>query len=733
MQSIDNFNRTHGSNFKNQQIPPFLAQFSSSNPCKNILEKKNNDPCENICANFNLLLSIEKPTPVEKIEPISKITSLEKVNTTYKYPFESEKDLKNYLMFSDLVEKIYNEVISGDNVLFTDMYLPVKTQKGGKIYNDSFKIYKNGDTTIKVDIIPGVELTQVYDKRLEKSRYRMLCRKQFSDKMTDLVNSEKILNDINIENIARYQYLINTFFTLFRDKYIQDNKLEAHDVIFMYKGGTTMKILYNEYGKILDDIPQFKNNIKNFFNRSDSDYSFLINPNIDENKFNMIYYHFSKISIVGLKYIKKILIDNKNFFINIQKLTNTDLEETINKFNIIINGIRDKYKKALLGDTEELDEMKLAMDCEEVNNIEKIIGISLEGNNQMKNRTLFTENIPNNFELHKLMIDTEPEIENKTLKDKIFLQYKEVPSARRDFYVTKNDITKMGNILLGPIKYNDIDNATNDNNLYLTSNETVFFTGPVKNQVSFLLSRIKYNFVFYYKSVDGKYGYFNAPSEIVDLSISKKLAYDLQATYKNVTKKINSYKYIFKENTLDELVVKYYGLSIPGFINDFIKILYYEYDLPWKADKYTKRIYRVLFFIYIEFLTENKIYLLDNILRYFDTKSYDDVENKKNYNILKQNLQNTGTLEFLELYEERVRLRHLNLPTQHDKDSYNELLNILLDTFREFKQEGKLNTLKVGKDESGAIQVHHLGGYYNKYKKYLYKYRNLLELIEKNQ
>lgn len=808
-----------------ETIPPFLKdEYSGQQSCDNkefcnfaksvylkILKPVSYQPNTNksvinntLTKNASIRFKSFDDKTIDKIEPTDE--------TKFNYPFETEEDLKKYLQYGNAVEEIYNEVINGDDEVLEDMYLNVVQPDGTKKYNDSLKIFKNGPVLNKGS-------TGKDDKRDSRTREndserkKFLCKKQFSDEMTTFVNSTKILNDSSekIKNIARYQYLLNTFFTKIRDIYINENGLRETDIIFMYKGGTTMKILYKEYEKYITRFPQFMNEIKLFFSRSDSDYTYLINPALEN--FEKIYYHFSKITVLGLCVIKNIFIENEEFFLDMNEINESDMINTINKFNDKIENIRRAYNDVLLDPTDLAKSLKLkettdVMHCETIIKIDKIIGFSfvnnLDASREIKmgggNRSYFIEEIPDDFKIVSFssLEDNDDKLPKKTKKfrkttgpstgsfgysrkttgsstgptgysrkttspstgsfghsrkttgsphyfeepvdyppkpelSKIeqFRKYKMINSGRSDFYLTKSDIKNdkesfKGNIDCYASHLND------KNNFYVSTNETVYFESTEGSVMAFMLSRIKYNFVVYFRS-EGKYGYFNVPSEIVDVSMSKKVAYDLGKTYAGLEKKISVYGYIYNDaDKKNRLEIKYNGLSLAGFINDFLKILFYEFYVPWKADKYKKRLYRLLFFVYIELLVKKKTEILGKIVNYFKTM------NETIYSELASELKDTGTLEFLSLYEERIsknvrdKIIYEETGQEYgDVNYFREMKDVILvPTFEEFRDKNHSEEeIELPPVESGVIPIHHLGGFSKKYEKYNLKIKNLLSFL----
>jgi hypothetical protein len=137
-------------------------------------------------------------------------------------------------------------------------------------------------------------------------------------------------------------------------------------------------------------------------------------------------------------------------------------------------------------------------------------------------------------------------------------------------------------------------------NIYMSVNET----NEYKNKdtiATFSLHRLKINFVMYYKTINGKYGFFNAPSELVDVSILKKDATGLHLFYEHYDLEQKMYKYNYRnpdDNT--NILVLYKGYTIFGHINDLLFTLFDVSDFPWEDVKYAKRIKRLLMFMFLE-------------------------------------------------------------------------------------------------------------------------------------
>ena len=408
---------------------------------------------------------------------------------------------------------------------------------------------------------------------------RLMCKKMFFDKMTEMVSREVCFNDSNQLHISRFQYLVNTVYNNSITNYINEKnligaKLQNSDILFLYKGGTTMKILYEKYKRELGnhlELNNFFDSIKKYFERSDSDYSIYINPAINVAEYgidyNDVYRDLNIMSYTNLDIIRKLIEVNKDQIVPFNLLTNDVLIDKVHKLNEMVRDVKTNISN-----------------CDDYANIDKVLGITFN------DKTCMIESIPN------ITID---DIDNTVFSDRVlssknkeivaFIQNKEVGSKKKDFYMTFVDKTN---------KYYKEFNEKH--NIYMSINET----NEYKNKdtlATFSLHRLKINFTIYYRTIDGKYRFFNAPSELVDVSILKKDATGLHLFYDHYNLEQKMYKYTYK-NLSDnrDISVLYRGYTIFGHINDLLFTLFDVSDFPWEDIKYAKRIKRLMLFMFLE-------------------------------------------------------------------------------------------------------------------------------------
>jgi hypothetical protein len=596
-----------------------------------------------------------------------------------------------------------------------------------------------------------------------------LCKKVFADAMTNFISSEKSFNDRNQINIARFQFLINKTFTTAINNYRTTLRNTTHpailenDILFIYKGGTTMKLIFDKYKILFRSLETFSE-LEKFFTRSDSDYSILINPSL--HNFSEIYKQVNKISTCCLLFIKKQIISNPDFFVPLSTINPNDIRSKIDEMN------------------SKLQEMKNEPDdtpyCNKIRNIDTIIGMSYF------NQNIFNEQIP---ALNNTNVDnTFSNVGLDSQKIEEFIRNTHVDTTRNDFYMTYVNSIQEKVLSTLTVPKNDIYLSLNETNEYfqgaspLTAagvgevvtaadiNETTNATNNV-NKTAFCLHRLKINFVTYYKNLPDangvvKYGYFSTPSELVDVSIVKSDSKDLKTIYKNIDHEFSKYSNVFNGTSpADELIITFKSYSIYGHISDLCTVLFVQGERPWKTAKYDKRRNRLLCFLILEIISIEENALILNIMNRLnliinDALSLNTLQDeplRNTYNKL-INIDLPELITIIELYQTETNRRDPDAADKHfaiikflnyylelltkvqasdNEDltnfinfnrNMNEFINRIMPriiTMRQIENR-QFDQLKKSNDET--INLTHLGGninYREKYLKYKAKYLNL--------
>ena len=560
-------------------------------------------------------------------------------------------------------------------------------------------------------ILPDNEIIDGKNIDFEKN----LCKKMLFDKMTEMISKDVCFKDDRQLYIVRFQYLVNNFFKSAINQYINNKNLEKTDILFLYKGGTTMKILYQKYKEILMEknnlrlLENFFENSKKNFERSDSDYTIYINPDVEKRGFSFeeINRDMIGMSIIVLRYVRNIINYFDNEILSQDLITDEILKNQVENFNKKIEETRDSEKFPY---------------CTNLRKIKKIIGIS------SKNNSYFSENIPElkSTDLDFSFEDKQEEI-LKSNEYANFLAYKKVSPVKKDFLMTKNEENK-----------NTIIPLNTKDNIYLSVNETVEF-GQNNIISAFTLNRLKINFICYYLTLDGKYGFFNCPSELVDVSILKSYSTHLPYFYEhNMNKEYKEYVYNFQDKKTF-VNLKYNGYTIFGNLNDLILVLLIQFEFPWDDGKYKKRLQRLIFFLVLEIIISlnfniNSVNEIINLLKNLFVIKLQNNNDLQNIEQIKQylkniklifelnnlNLHDLASTNFFEKFEKLFK------KTNFDYIKYNEMANdVLLFLFE--LNELNINKINLPPNDTGLIEtVNQIGGkYYLKYQKYKNKYISL--------
>ncbi len=136
-------------------------------------------------------------------------------------------------------------------------------------------------------------------------------------------------------------------------------------------------------------------------------------------------------------------------------------------------------------------------------------------------------------------------------------------------------------------------------------NTTLEFKGGPKDIVKFNLLRSKVNFILNAK--------VEAAGELIDISIPHKKD---QSMKKFKTTHIFN-KYIESNVISVETAYgfSYHMINVNYIVHDLMRILFIQFEYPWLASKYEKRLARLLYFIFIDELNAMKLLSLSNIAK----------------------------------------------------------------------------------------------------------------------
>ena len=552
--------------------------------------------------------------------------------------------------------------------------------------------------------------TNILEDKLGKNND---CNKNLQKISTDFITytffSDKNPNSQNI--IYRFQYIINEVFNrmcISIIDYINSNggKLKYTDIIFLYKGGTTLKILYETNRYKFENNQEFYNLFGDNFKRSDSDYIIMINPYISIETHHITFEYIYKLT----NYVVTNYLYNISIFMYNNILERIFEDNKLEKFKNDISSIINEYKKNNV--------------CEFYKECDEIIGIGYIDSYNTPNIY-----ISNPYEYKDLMYKNKWKLNSKFR------------------IITKNIDNKT--IICYPNQYlkNILDKKYTDINFYI--NDTIEINNNLGQLNSFCLQRTKINFVFYYRSNDD-IKKFNCPGELIDIVILKQNSINLKHFYDTIDDpKLRKYK-IYRYRNL-----RYNSYTITGHVDDLLNILFSVTDYPWNDNKYINRINRLIFLLIIQIYDaihnvtdDNKalgnIIVFNQLFNNLYTYIRNILSNPIEKNILdNMNNCNIEFERFKKIFDINF-IRELQLLFIKVKDNYDieklyklyEMIHIFVDKFSRINKS--LHQIFYGYqyNMNNDEMVVQLGGIYKqkylkKYLKYKNKYLELKNIIKK--
>ena len=584
------------------------------------------------------------------------------------------------------------------------------------------------------------------DEKIYQTKTLFDEKKIFADVITSEMSSNLLFSDDRQLLISNFQYLVNTMFNTKINEYVKKyhpKLVSEHEnnnlICFMYKGSNAMKMIFEKHRDLFPNHTKLFEDMSGYFTRSDADYGIYINRNIFNifENYNQVLLDMNKLVYNTLSQIQLILSANLTNMCPLNNIITNDLQLLLIK----LNGILYTNKS----------EMKY------FENVNRFIGISINNKDyfeekykgQLDKATIhtFKEDQQNVDDVKEDQQNVDDVKEDKSEKDMQFIKDKKVSTDRKNFIIKihekkdeKKDEKKYVPGIIIPAQ------KVNENGIYYSMNETNRYKNRGK-LAEFVLHRLKISVIIYYITNNNKYGYFNAPSELIDVGIAFFNDVRIQ-NITNLTDIIKEYKYEENRNFMSSLYNSYvrplftsiipftfYSYSLRGFIEDLYKGLFEESDYPWQAGKYKKKIHRliVLLIIYIALMLKetptqllemyNLLYNFIYVLNYAsaiddNSNNIDNVEN--NIYIRAKNIKDPLLKQFIN-YIINLKIKTI-LPELYG-DAYTNFMSFGIDILRILQEM----TYKINKDiQPLSLQTVNA---LQKYIKYKNKYINLLKKI----
>jgi hypothetical protein len=591
----------------------------------------------------------------------------------------------------------------------------------------SIKTNTKQNTTNTTDERVKKIVDDIYENRIGLPTYKSTTyieqeiQEEFVDHLREAksICTDFVVNDFfkSPELLFNFLKLICNTFNEAIDYYILRNQLTPKNkikningsIFFVYKGGTVLRYIKNEFNyELTGNIRNILDEMKDFFKRSDADFSIYIN-HIDPlvaDRYEQIYNHMTILSY----YLQNLI--RENFLLNLSDHFDYFRYNKEYKIGVLNTYLNNLNKMASLSDPNNI----ILNGCK----FTKLIFDDLQvGVNDNNNNNIQNININNDFD----NINT----------------FGNTGSFKNDMRIQKINTNK--NAILS---VNDVPNI-----IYISSNESLEFDAGYdehKMKIKFNLVRSKVVFIANYIDKSNNTKKIKLSGELIDVSIPHRSSTELDHFFKEERALIKNYKMKHADD-----IVEFKGYSLKYLIEDLENILFKGVDRPWSDNKYDKRINR-LFYMYL-------IDIFIKITNHAERKKY--VENYLKSIILPfKSLINIHINEltiFLEKIEQQLYdYKENNKYATHLNDFIDELYRISKFASEDNEQYLKFMTLIENKlqwqdkivDQSlknlnnpdvnlqelyeGDIK-HMAGGYYthndniykNKYLKYKNKYLNL--------
>lgn len=533
--------------------------------------------------------------------------------------------------------------------------------------------------------------------------------KEFKNIFTEFVINELVKTPDQTANFLKLVY--GTF-----DKaigvYIANKNLPKESIVFLYKGGNILRLLYQEVTK---EFPfsvseTMENYYKDSFKRSDADFSIYILPSIQN--FDQIYQDMCNLTFLLQNKIRNVFMMNLSFYFEYFRL-NDQVKKSI------LSGYLNK-----LNESGTVKEKKFDFDG-------KFVGLTFD-----------TINIGEKVEY--------------TPKEDFVIAYVDRKTQIENYNVKLNYLHNTQSSDPGLLKLIDEERKIYGNNdkspIFESANEISFGTSDYN--VFFNLIRSKWAVTALFDRNDktgdaqinkkveeikgGANKNINLDGELIDVSIIGKEDSFLAHFFEHLHDNMSTYK-------VGEFL-SFKAPSIMYMIDDLEKIIFKSVEFPWLAPKYEKRIKRLCFmYLLLMFLNfpagDKDKDIREDYINYIKTNIFDiilaDADDKDNIaknniiKFLKEKSENVKENPFKNLI---INLGKTLINPKTDRKELQKYVSVIVDNLN--KMIEIIDLMHTFIFNKGVLTENQLlnadiisGGYrsefYKKYIKYKTKYINI--------
>jgi hypothetical protein len=425
--------------------------------------------------------------------------------------------------------------------------------------------------------------------------------------------STNLITDVFLESSSKlinYIYLITALFDIAIKEYCKIRGLKDDQIIFIFKGGLALSLLYKKY---LYEMPGIISEMmhklfSSYFKRSDADFEILIDPSIEN--YDDVMVDITNLSYLLLNKLRNIFLISLDSYFDFYKFNLKNqtciLYETLKKMQN--EAIKETIKESPFYEAEfESVEFDNKIICQNMPILMYPMTISGYANYLMNTESMIENR--NHIEKYDFVVTQKsPDAKDNVMYDvnKLYLHpsFKTLDSLGYDTYLEQ---------FLYCVK----------RDIYLSYNDSLKFILNTK-LFKFNLIRMKMNFAYTYNK-KGKQHNVSIPGEMIDVSIPDRVAFGVKELYENRKNYVHTIMFENTHENAQNLLSEKFPLTmftVEYFCKDLENMLFYKYMFPWKLEKYTKRLTRLLFLYCTDLLktlndiTQTKLYIEQMISAY---------------------------------------------------------------------------------------------------------------------
>jgi hypothetical protein len=391
--------------------------------------------------------------------------------------------------------------------------------------------------------------------------------KEFKGILTEFIINELIKTPDQNSNFLK---LVCDTFKSALNTYITKKQLPLRSVIFLYKGGNILRLIFQDVSR---ELPYSVSRVieqywKDSFKKSDADFSIYIDPRLPN--FDEVYENVCNLTFLLENQIRNVFMQNLSYYFEYFKLNDDTKKQILNNYLQKLNDSMTVKEKKFDFDGKFTGIIfgNISVGTDESYVPKEDFQIAYIDRKTQEKNFLVKLNYLNNI------ISTDPTLSKLINEQKSVYDNK----ANSDMFISSNEISFQSakyrpffNLIRTKWAINGIFDKNENINEELTKD--IELLGGGKKMIK----------------LDG---------ELIDITVIHKEDTDVLHFFEHLNENISTYKI--------ETGLEFEAYSILYLIADLEKILFNGSEFPWEAIKYDKRIKRLLFMYFLILLLNFK-------------------------------------------------------------------------------------------------------------------------------